>query len=228
MDHRRRAQRDRPRRPGDARGEALPAARLERLREPQHRDLRPERRAVVHRPERDLRSARPRSRRAARLPRAGRHRAVRDHDDAARRRLVRVPRREPHRPDQPSDRQGDRRASADAGPGRAAHLVGLARTALGERVERRQARALRPGDEALARVAPARTRAAVRRLRRQPRHRLADRLRPRAGSSASRRRPAPSRAFPLRAGADVRQLLGRPGELWGAESGADRLVVIRG
>jgi virginiamycin B lyase len=34
--------------------------------------------------------------------------------------------------------------------------------------------------------------------------------------------------FPLRAGADVRQLLGRPGELWGAESGADRLVVIRG
>jgi virginiamycin B lyase len=34
--------------------------------------------------------------------------------------------------------------------------------------------------------------------------------------------------FPLRAGADVRQLLGRPGELWGAASGTDRLVVIRG
>ncbi len=33
---------------------------------------------------------------------------------------------------------------------------------------------------------------------------------------------------PLRAGADVRQLLGRPGEVWGAESGADRLVVVRG
>jgi len=33
--------------------------------------------------------------------------------------------------------------------------------------------------------------------------------------------------FPLRAGADVRQLLGRRGELWGAESGADRLVVAR-
>jgi virginiamycin B lyase len=31
----------------------------------------------------------------------------------------------------------------------------------------------------------------------------------------------------LRAGADVRQLLGRPGEVWGAESGADRLVVVR-
>ena len=33
---------------------------------------------------------------------------------------------------------------------------------------------------------------------------------------------------PLRAGADVRQLLGRRGEVWGAESGADRLVVVRG
>lgn len=27
--------------------------------------------------------------------------------------------------------------------------------------------------------------------------------------------------------ADVRQLLGRPGEVWGAESGVDKLVVIR-
>ena len=33
--------------------------------------------------------------------------------------------------------------------------------------------------------------------------------------------------FRLRPGANVRQLLGRPGEVWGAESGADRLVVIR-
>jgi virginiamycin B lyase len=31
----------------------------------------------------------------------------------------------------------------------------------------------------------------------------------------------------LRAGADVRQLLGRSGEVWGAESGTDRLVVVR-
>jgi virginiamycin B lyase len=28
-------------------------------------------------------------------------------------------------------------------------------------------------------------------------------------------------------GANVRQLLGREGEVWGAESGADRLVVAR-
>jgi len=33
---------------------------------------------------------------------------------------------------------------------------------------------------------------------------------------------------PLRTGANVRQLLGRPGEVWGAESGTDRLVVVRG
>jgi virginiamycin B lyase len=35
-------------------------------------------------------------------------------------------------------------------------------------------------------------------------------------------------SFPLpNRGADVRQLLGRPGETWGAESGLDRIVVIR-
>lgn len=28
-------------------------------------------------------------------------------------------------------------------------------------------------------------------------------------------------------GANIRQLLGRPGELWGAESGVDKLVVVR-
>ncbi len=34
--------------------------------------------------------------------------------------------------------------------------------------------------------------------------------------------------IPLREGANVRQLLGRPGELWGAESGADRIVSVSG
>jgi virginiamycin B lyase len=35
-------------------------------------------------------------------------------------------------------------------------------------------------------------------------------------------------AIPLaNAGANVRQILGRPGEVWGAESGTDHLVVIR-
>jgi virginiamycin B lyase len=36
------------------------------------------------------------------------------------------------------------------------------------------------------------------------------------------------KSFPSdKAGAGVRQMLGRPGEVWGAESGTDRLVVIR-
>ena len=36
------------------------------------------------------------------------------------------------------------------------------------------------------------------------------------------------RSFPLASpGANVRQILGRPGEVWGAESGTDNLVVIR-
>jgi virginiamycin B lyase len=35
-------------------------------------------------------------------------------------------------------------------------------------------------------------------------------------------------SFPSnRSGASVRQMLGRPGEVWGAESGTDRLVVVR-
>ena len=35
-------------------------------------------------------------------------------------------------------------------------------------------------------------------------------------------------SFPSnRRGANVRQMLGRPGEAWGAESGNDRLVVVR-
>jgi virginiamycin B lyase len=37
------------------------------------------------------------------------------------------------------------------------------------------------------------------------------------------------RSFPLdEPDGSVRQILGRPGEVWGAESGADRLVVVRG
>jgi virginiamycin B lyase len=35
-------------------------------------------------------------------------------------------------------------------------------------------------------------------------------------------------SFPLPSpNASVRQILGRPGEVWGAESGVDKLVVVR-
>jgi streptogramin lyase len=51
-----------------------------------------------------------------------------------------------------------------------------------------------------------------------------------ASSSLVRFDPARERfqSFPLRRpGANVRQLLGRRGEVWGAESGTDRIVVAR-
>ena len=64
------------------------------LREPEHRDLRRARCALVHRAERDLRPARPEGRGGARVPGAARRRAVRHHDDAVGRRLLRVARRQ--------------------------------------------------------------------------------------------------------------------------------------
>ena len=227
--HRRRPQRDRAGRPGDARGEALPAPGLERLREPQHGHVRPARPPLVHRPERHLRPPRPAQRRAARLPRAraaagpygiattprgdvwyaslaGSHIARIDLDTG----------------------KATVAPAADAGPGRAAGLVRLARAALGERVERRAGRALRPATGRWREWRLPGAAAALRRLRRRPRHRLADRLRRRARSCASTRRRSASRASALRASANVRQLLGRPGEVWGAESGADRIVSVSG
>ena len=36
------------------------------------------------------------------------------------------------------------------------------------------------------------------------------------------------RCFPSATPSNVRQILGRPGEVWGAESAADSLVVVRG
>ena len=50
----------------------------------------------------------------------------------------------------------------------------------------------------------------------------------RTRSSGSIPRPETFLSFESdRANAAVRQMLGRPGEAWGAESGADRLVVFR-
>ena len=75
VDHRRRAQRDRPGRPEDAARPPLPAARVVGLRQPEHGRLRPARRPLVHRAERDLRPARSARRQGARLPGAERSRA---------------------------------------------------------------------------------------------------------------------------------------------------------
>ena len=89
-----------------------------------------------------------------------------------------------------------------------------------------QGRPLRPGHAEVARVGRPRACPALRRLRRRQGLRLADRLRAER-ARAFRAGHGKFTPVPLRAGADVRQLLGRPGEVWGAESGADRLVVVR-
>ena len=157
---RRRAQRDRPCRSRYVRLSRLPAARLDGQREPEHRDVRQARHPLVHRAERHLRPPEPEDGRDARLPRAARQGAVRDHDDAEGPGLLRLARGQPHRGDQRPHRQGDRHPAADRGPGRAARVVGLEGPDLGQRVERGQGRPLRPGDAEVARVAtcPARRR----------------------------------------------------------------------
>ena len=117
--------------------------------------------------------------------------------------------------------------AADARPGRAPRLVGLEEAASGSASGTRARSRATTRPAPLARVAAARREpAALRRLRRRPRHRLADRLRrqrdrPLRPATEHSGRPLPT------PGAAVRQLLGRPGEVWGAESGADKLVVVR-
>ena len=135
-------------------------------------------RALVHRPERDLRPPRSEGRKGARLPGAARRGAVRDHDDAVRRRLLRVARRLVPRSNRRTDRAGDRAPPADGGSGRAARLVRLPWPDLDQRVERREGRHVRPADEAVAGVARSRRESDdLRRLRRRVRHGLAHRLR---------------------------------------------------
>ena len=210
------------------RGESpLPAAVVERLREPEHGDLRPPRHPLVHRAERDLRSSRPAHSQAPCVLRSTRRRPLRHHHDAGRGRLLRVARRQLPRPDRRDPRHGARAPAADAEPGRAPGVVRLARTDLGQRVELRQARHVRSPVSPLARVAPARPEPdAVRGLRRRARCRLVERLRRqrarplRSGHERFARVPLPS------PGANVRQLLGRRGQVWGAESGTDKLVVV--
>ncbi len=147
-------------------------------REPQHRDVRPARCPLVHGSARTDRPARPEGRSCARLLRAARGRPVWDHDHSAWSGLFRVARRELRRPDRPAQRSDHGSPAAEARAGRSPGLVRLSRQDLDQRVERGQAGCLRPGPAPLGRVAAARLEpAAVRGLCRQPRHRLAQRLR---------------------------------------------------
>ena len=204
-----------------------PAAGLDGLHEPQHGDLRPPRRALVHGAERHLRAAESEDGRDACLPCAGRRRPVWDRDDAEGTGLVRVARGEPHRSHQRQHGKGDGRPPADAGPGRAAGVVGL----------RGRLWVSEWNAGKVGRYDPA--------TRKWREWRVPGPAQPYAvyvddkdvvwltdfGRSGLWRFTPTNGKFtrvPLREGANVRQLLGRPGEVWGAESGTDRLVVVRG
>ncbi len=128
-------------------GEAVPAAEGLREGQPQHRDLRQGRHALVHRPERRLRPAS--IRRAARSKPGRRRRARAPTASPPRRRasLVRLARRRPHRARRYRDRRRDHRRSAEARRRSAPHLVGLERHAVGELLALRRGRPLRSGAE---------------------------------------------------------------------------------
>ncbi len=178
LDHRRRAERDRAGRPAYEKGPSLRAPQEQRLHESEHRDLRPQRCPVVHGAERDLRTPRSAGREGARFPRAPRRRAVRDHDDAFRRRLLRIPRGVLSRSHRSAHRASYRPPPTDGRSGRAPRLVGLPRSHLDQRVERGKGRHVRPGCETLARVARSRRESDdLRRLRGRVRQRLAHGLR---------------------------------------------------
>ena len=99
---------------------------------------------------------------------------------------------------------------------------------LGQRMERRQGRHVRPRHAALARMAAARAEPAWRmRSTSTSATRSGSPTSAPTRSSASTRPTRSSRASDCRAPApNVRQILGRPGEVWGAESGTDKLVVV--
>jgi streptogramin lyase len=107
-------------------------------------------------------------------------------------------------------------------------VVGLARPHLDQRVERRQGRPLRRGDAAVARVAAARPVAAAYAVYVDERDIVW--LTDFGANAFVRFDPRTNRFTTVRlasAGANVRQLLGRRGEVWGAESGVDKLVVVQ-
>ena len=113
------------------------------------------------------------------------------------------------------------------GPGRAPCLVRFARPRLGELLEHGAGRHVRSGRASRgangscpATRMPTRSGSTIRTRSGSPTGRP-------TRSSASIPRPRSSRASsPIARAADVRQMLGRAGEAWGAESGNDRLVMI--
>jgi hypothetical protein len=164
---------------------------------------------VVHGPGRHVRPARSRRGQGRGVHRAARPGSVRDRDDARRRGLVLVAGRQLPRPDRSGDRGGDGDRAAHPGCGQ----VGRYDPADGSWREwpipgdrRAQAYAIYVDEAGIAWVTD-------------------------FGNDTIWRFDPATEAFnqvPVPTdNAAVRQLLGRPGEVWGAESATDKLLVIR-
>ena len=212
---------------------SLPAARWQRLRQPQHRGLRRRRRPVVHRPER-------RGRQAGRQDRRGHACTMRR---AAAGRTASAPRRRA--------RSGGVRWPARSLP---ASTAGRASRSSSSRRRRTRARAASGATAVAASGSASGTAATCRCTTRRPRpprrpggpgscratRRAATRCTSTnatwsgpatsAATRCSRFDPASERferfGFP-REDTDIRQILGRPGEVWLPESGTEHISVIR-
>ena len=114
------------------------------------------------------------------------------------------------------------------GPGRAPRVVRFARADLGQLLEHRPGRHVRSRDASAWREwkLPG-NRARVFGVGRRHGQGVADRLEhQRDRPLRSGHREVRELSVEPRAGANVRQMLGRAGEAWGAESGIDRLVMV--
>ena len=156
VDHRRRARRDRACRLARSHAARVRAAGRHRQCEPEHRDLRPRWRPLVHRPGRRRRPAGDEERRDHIEGRTARARALRHLHDAARRGLVVLAGRLVHRAHRSPHRRLDRRRAADQAPGRAPDLERQQGPAVDQRMAQRQPLDARPGRQHLAQLDAAR------------------------------------------------------------------------
>ena len=231
VDHRRRAERDRARELAAAGGASCIRFRGHAVREPQHLRVRRRRRPLVHRAERLRRQGRGEDRRGDGERGAEGARALRHLHDAARRRVVVLARRLVHRADR-SGAPASRTSSSRRRRTRARGACGAtARAASGWpsgcpvscRCTTR-ARGAAGGSSGRRR---ARTRASTRcTWTSATRSGLSD-----WGANVMLRfdpRDGEVRVLPVAPrDANVRQILGRPGEVWLPESGTEHITVIR-
>jgi hypothetical protein len=137
-------------------GHRVEAAGVGAQRQLEHADIRSPGQGVVHGAKRLLRPRRSRDGRRSCLACAPGHRTVWNHDDAVRRHLLRIARRQSHRPHRRRDGRSDRNRAATPQPGCATRVVRLEGQRVGQLLEHGTGRPLRSGNEDVARVEAAR------------------------------------------------------------------------